>query len=90
MSSECTTLQIANRIEAAMHIWTEKSSKSHGNGKLLWTGNVKGDKERSKVLSGRANTILKNLKLQFPGLPRTRLDLDKIQSNKVFSFAFLA
>ncbi|CAI9296380.1 unnamed protein product [Lactuca saligna] len=82
MSSECTTLQIANRIEAAMHIWTGKSSKSHGNGKLSWTGNVKGDKERSKLLSGRANTILKNLKLQFPGLPRTRLDLDKIQSNK--------
>ncbi|KAJ0900618.1 putative PRONE domain, Rop guanine nucleotide exchange factor [Helianthus annuus] len=92
MSSECTTLQIANRIEAAMHIWSRKCSKSHGTGKLPWKGNVKGlggEKEKSKLLSGRANTLLKNLKLQFPGLPRTRLDLDKIQSNKDVGQAIL-
>ncbi|KAI3516982.1 hypothetical protein L1887_16181 [Cichorium endivia] len=89
MSSECTTLQMANRIEAAMHIWTQKSSKVHGTGKLLWNGNAKGDKERSKLLSARANTLLKNLKLQFPGLPRTTLDLDKIQSNKDVGQAIL-
>ncbi|KAI3730303.1 hypothetical protein L1987_61472 [Smallanthus sonchifolius] len=92
MSSECTTLQIANRIEAAMHIWSRKCSKNHGTGKLPWKGNVKGltgEKEKSKLLSGRANTLLKNLKLQFPGLPRTRLDLDKIQSNKDVGQAIL-
>ncbi|KAL8218403.1 hypothetical protein R6Q57_021776 [Mikania cordata] len=92
MSSECTTLQIANRIEAAMHIWSRKRSKSHGTGKLPWKGNIKGpggDKEKSKLLSGRASTLLKNLKLQFPGLPRTRLDLDKIQSNKDVGQAIL-
>ncbi|KAI3734437.1 hypothetical protein L6452_13905 [Arctium lappa] len=88
MSSECTTLQIANRIEAAMHIWTRKSSKPHGTRKLLWTGNG-GEKEKSTLLSGRANTLLKNLKLQFPGLPRTTLDLDKIQSNKDVGQAIL-
>lgn len=88
MSSECTTLQIANRIEAAMHIWTHKSSKAHGTRKLLWTGNG-GEKEKSSLLSARANTLLKNLKLQFPGLPRTTLDLDKIQSNKDVGQAIL-
>ncbi|XP_076934753.1 rop guanine nucleotide exchange factor 1-like [Bidens hawaiensis] len=92
MSSECTTLQIANRIEAAMHIWSRKCSKTHVTGKLPWKGNVRGlggDKEKSKLLSGRASTLLKNLKLQFPGLPRTRLDLDKIQSNKDVGQAIL-
>ncbi|KAK1416483.1 hypothetical protein QVD17_32274 [Tagetes erecta] len=92
MSSECTTLQIANRIEAAMHIWSRKCSKSHGTGKLPWKGNVKGlggEKEKNQLLSGRAGTLLKNLKLQFPGLPRTRLDLDKIQSNKDVGQAIL-
>nr|XP_043606704.1 rop guanine nucleotide exchange factor 1-like [Erigeron canadensis] len=92
MSSECTTLQIANRIEAAMHIWTQKCFKNHGSGKLSWTGGVKGlsgDKEKSKLLAGRANTLLKNLKVQFPGLPRTTLDLDKIQSNKDVGQAIL-
>lgn len=92
MSSECTTLQIANRIEAAMHIWTQKRTKSHGTGKQSWTGSLKGlggDKEKNKVLSERANTLLKNLKIQFPGLPRTRLDLDKIQSNKDVGQAIL-
>ncbi|XP_071733078.1 rop guanine nucleotide exchange factor 1-like [Rutidosis leptorrhynchoides] len=92
MSSECTTLQIANRIEAAMHIWTRKCTKTQGTAKLSWTGNVKGlsgDKDKKKVLAGRANTLLKNLKLQFPGLPRTTLDLDKIQSNKDVGQAIL-
>nr|GFB56468.1 Rop guanine nucleotide exchange factor 1-like [Tanacetum cinerariifolium] len=42
-----------------------------------------------KVLSERASTLLKNLKIQFPGLPRTRLDLDKIQSNKDVGQAIL-
>ncbi|KAJ9553889.1 hypothetical protein OSB04_017934 [Centaurea solstitialis] len=88
MSSECTTLQIANRIEAAMHIWTQKSSKTHGTRKLLWTSNG-GEKEKGTLLSGRANTLLKNLKRQFPGLPRTTLDLDKIQSNKDVGQAIL-
>ncbi|GMY28149.1 rop guanine nucleotide exchange factor 1-like [Fagus crenata] len=89
LSSEYTTLDIANRIEAAVHIWRQKYVKSHSihakAGKSSWGGKVKdfvGDIEKSKLLAYRAETLLQNLKLRFPGLPQTALDMSKIQYNK--------
>ena len=96
MSSEYTTLDIANRIEAAVHIWRHRYSKRHltraKSGRPSWGGTVKalvGDTEKSKLLAKRAETLLQNLKLHFPGLPQTALDINKIQHNKVFSLAFM-
>ncbi|KAK2660828.1 hypothetical protein Ddye_007361 [Dipteronia dyeriana] len=89
LSSEYTTLEIANRIEAAVHIWRQKCLKRRlmlaKAGRSSWGGKVKGfvgDAEKSKFLAHRAETILQNLKLRFPSLPQTALDMNKIQYNK--------
>ncbi|WKA09294.1 hypothetical protein VitviT2T_026956 [Vitis vinifera] len=89
LSSEYTTLEIANRIEAAIHIWRQKYLKRHTNrtkaGRSSWGGKVKvlvGYMEKNKLLAQRAETILQNLRLRFPGLPQTALDMAKIQYNK--------
>lgn len=82
MSSEYTTLEIVNRIEASVHIWRHKYFKQHlkhAKSGRLWGGKVKG---KSKVLEQRAEILLRNLKLPFPGLPQTALDIQKIQYNK--------
>lgn len=91
LSSEYTTLEIANRIEAAAHIWKQKDLKRHlataKSGKSSWGGKVKGfvgDMDKSKLLVSRADTILQNLRIRFPGLPQTALDMSKIQYNKVY------
>ncbi|KAJ0026247.1 hypothetical protein Pint_09291 [Pistacia integerrima] len=87
MSSEYTTLEVANRIEASVHIWRQKYQKRrlvHGKSGR-WGGKVKsfvGDIGRSKLLAHRAETILQNLRLRFPNLPQTSLDMTKIQYNK--------
>ncbi|GMP81783.1 hypothetical protein CsSME_00036379 [Camellia sinensis var. sinensis] len=91
LSSEYTTLEIANRIETAIHIWRQKYLKGDlKHAKIVrsssWGGKVKDlvvDKEKSKLLAERAETLLQNLKLRFPGLPQTALDTNKIQFNKV-------
>ncbi|XVE56235.1 hypothetical protein DITRI_Ditri03aG0222000 [Diplodiscus trichospermus] len=89
LSSEYSTLEIANRIEASVHSWKQKYLKRHSVrakvGKSSWGGKVKsfvGDIEKSKVLAQRADTLLQNLRLRFPGLPQTSLDMSKIQYNK--------
>ncbi|GLT99905.1 hypothetical protein SLE2022_173090 [Rubroshorea leprosula] len=89
LSSEYTTLEIANKIEASVHIWRQKYRKKHSvhskAGKSSWRGKVKGfvgEIEKSELLAQRAGTLLYNLKLRFPGLPQTNLDMSKIQHNK--------
>ncbi|KAM1246065.1 hypothetical protein TB2_042349 [Malus domestica] len=89
LSSEYTTLEIANRIEAAAHIWKQKHVKPHltrvNSAKSSWGGKVKGfvsDIEKSKLLGYRTDTLLQNLKRRFPGLPQTALDMNKIQYNR--------
>lgn len=88
-SSEYTTLEIANRIEAAMHVWRQKCEKKKLNrsksGKSSWGGTVKGLVglvERYQLLSQRAEILLRNLKLNSPNLPQTALDVNKIQYNR--------
>ncbi|XWS24563.1 hypothetical protein CRYUN_Cryun28dG0113400 [Craigia yunnanensis] len=89
LSSEYTTLETANRIEASVHIWKQKYLRRHSVrakvGKSSWGGKVKGfvgDIGKSKVLAQRAETLLQNLRLRFAGLPQTSLDMSKIQYNK--------
>ncbi|KAI8549013.1 hypothetical protein RHMOL_Rhmol07G0318300 [Rhododendron molle] len=89
LSSEYSTLETANTIEAAVHIWKQKclkrSSKQVKPVRSSWGGKAKGlvaGTEKSKLLVKRAETLLQNLKLRFPGLPQTNLDMNKIQYNK--------
>ncbi|KAL6504796.1 hypothetical protein OROHE_023554 [Orobanche hederae] len=88
VSSEYSTLEIANRIESAAHFWRLKYQKkklNHARTVSFWGSTMKGlvcDAEKSKLFAHRADTLLKNLKLHFPSLPQTALDMNKIQCNK--------
>ncbi|KAJ4967124.1 hypothetical protein NE237_018973 [Protea cynaroides] len=89
LSSEHRTLEVANRIEAAVHVWRLKDQKKRSNhakaGRSSWGGKVKGlvrDVEKSYILAQRAETLLQSLRFRYPGLPQTALDMNKIQYNK--------
>nr|XP_009794968.1 PREDICTED: rop guanine nucleotide exchange factor 1 isoform X2 [Nicotiana sylvestris] len=89
LSSEHHTLEVANRIEAAVHVWTLKDQKKHPHKRKSkrksWGGKVKGlvgDGDKNQYLAERAETLLHSLRLRFPGLPQTSLDMNKIQYNK--------
>lgn len=89
LSSEHHTLEVANRIEAAIHVWKQKNIRKHANHmksrRSSWGGKVKrlvADAEKSDFLAQRAETLLQSLRIRFPGLPQTALDMNKIQYNK--------
>uniref|UniRef100_A0ACD5Y6U0 Uncharacterized protein n=1 Tax=Avena sativa TaxID=4498 RepID=A0ACD5Y6U0_AVESA len=87
LSSEHHTLEVANRIEAAIHVWRlkgQKKSSPQAKSKKSWGGKVKGlvGDSKSNVLSQRADGLLQSLRLRHPGLPQTSLDMNKIQYNK--------
>ncbi|RWW84146.1 hypothetical protein BHE74_00007260 [Ensete ventricosum] len=89
LSSEHHILEIANRIEAALYVWRLKGQGRHSPLKAKknsWSGKVKGivtDKERSLLLAQRAEGLLRSLRIRYPGLPQTDLDMNKILYNKV-------
>ncbi|GAB4853110.1 Rop guanine nucleotide exchange factor 1 [Ancistrocladus abbreviatus] len=96
LSSEHHTLEVANRVEAAVHVWRRKDQKRNGSHskskRSSWGGKVKGlvtDQEKNQVLVQRAETLLRSLKLRFPALPQTALDMSKIQYNKDVGQAIL-
>ncbi|KAJ6708662.1 ROP GUANINE NUCLEOTIDE EXCHANGE FACTOR 1-LIKE [Salix koriyanagi] len=96
VSSEYTTLEIANRIEAATHFWSEKYLNRYlgraRDGRSSWGGKVKGfvgETQKRKLLAKRAELLLRNLRLRFPGLPQTALDTNKIQDNKDVGHAII-
>nr|XP_043608766.1 rop guanine nucleotide exchange factor 1 [Erigeron canadensis] len=89
LSSEHHTLEVANRVEAAIHAWKLKELKKHPNHskakRSSWSSKVKGlvaDNDKNSALVLRAETLLHSLRLRFPGLPQTSLDMSKIQYNK--------
>lgn len=93
LSTEHNAVEVANRIEAAIHVWrcrrrpkqTHKSTKHlEKNTKYSW-GIVKeivSDAERKEFLAGRAESLLLCLKQKFPGLRQSLLDMTKIQYNR--------
>lgn len=73
-----------------MHVWKQKDQRKHlshsKSRRSSWGGKVKGlvaDSEKNHSLAHRAETLLQSLRLRFPGLPQTALDMNKIQYNKV-------
>ncbi|XAR72664.1 hypothetical protein NMG60_11019381 [Bertholletia excelsa] len=88
LSSEHRTVEVANRIEAAIHVWKQKEQRQRTLKKTKrssWGGKVKGlvaDGDKSRFLAQRAEILLQSLRLHFPGLPQTALDMTKIQYNK--------
>ncbi|KAJ9132678.1 hypothetical protein P3X46_033518 [Hevea brasiliensis] len=89
LSTEHHTLEIANRIEAAVHIWKHKDKRKQTNLTKVrhssWGGKVKNlvaDTKKNNFLAQRAETLLQSLRIRFPGLPQTASDMNKIQYNK--------
>ncbi|CAA7391480.1 unnamed protein product [Spirodela intermedia] len=89
LSSEHHAVEIANRIETAIHVWGQKDWKRHhahnGKAKKSWSGKIKGlvsDTEKNQCLAERAEGLLQRLRLRHPALPQTVLDMNKIQYNK--------
>ncbi|KAL4585078.1 hypothetical protein LXL04_009692 [Taraxacum kok-saghyz] len=87
LSSEHHTLEVVNRVEGAIYAWKVKGQKSHLKQKhSSWSGKVKGlvvdGSDKNAYLAQRAETLLHSLRLRFPGLPQTSLDMSKIQYNK--------
>lgn len=90
LSSEYHALDVANRIEAAIHVGKKKDQKKRRNHQRAkhssWGGKVKrlvADGDKDLILAQRAVTLLRSLRLRFPSLPQTALDMSKIQYNKV-------
>lgn len=95
LSSEHHTLEIANRVEASIHVWRQKEKKNISHKKSRhssWGGKVRGlvaDSEKNQFLAQRAETLLQSLRIRFPVLPQTALDMNKIQYNKDVGQAIL-
>ncbi|KAJ6717000.1 ROP GUANINE NUCLEOTIDE EXCHANGE FACTOR 1 [Salix koriyanagi] len=96
LSTEHHTVEIANRIEAAVHVWKQKDHKKHTHNmrskRSSWGGKVKSlvaDSHKNEILAQRSETLLQSLRLRFPALPQTTLDMNKIQYNKDVGQAIL-
>ncbi|KAF3779273.1 Rop guanine nucleotide exchange factor 7 [Nymphaea thermarum] len=90
LSSEHQALEIANRVEASIHIWRRRSStkpintSGRSSSKSSWdmVKDLMMDADKTELLAGRAESLLLCLKQRFPGLPQAALDMSKIQYNK--------
>lgn len=103
--SEHHILELANRTEAAIHVWRQKGQNKHSQSqsqsqskakKSSWGDKVMSlvsDPERCLFLAHRAELLLHSVRLRFPGLPQTTLDMFRIQYNTVilniFALKFL-
>uniref|UniRef100_A0A0D9W839 PRONE domain-containing protein n=1 Tax=Leersia perrieri TaxID=77586 RepID=A0A0D9W839_9ORYZ len=88
ISSEHGALEVADRVEAAMHVWLRKASQGHS--RSPWSA-VKDlmESDKNVMLASRAGDVLLCLKQRFPGLSQTTLDASKIQYNKDVGQAIL-
>ncbi|KAF7128001.1 hypothetical protein RHSIM_Rhsim11G0195200 [Rhododendron simsii] len=89
LSSEYHALEVADRIEAAIHVGKQKDQRKHKNHlkakRSSWGGKVRrlvADGDKHLILAQRAMTLLRSLRVRFPSLPQTALDMSKIQYNK--------
>ncbi|XP_051130572.1 rop guanine nucleotide exchange factor 7-like isoform X2 [Andrographis paniculata] len=90
LSSEHHAIEIANKIEAAIHVWRQKTNPKHphttqrSTSKSSWelVKDFVIDADKRDLLASRAESLLLNLRHRFPGLPLTTLDMAKIQFNK--------
>ncbi|CAH9100969.1 unnamed protein product [Cuscuta epithymum] len=82
LSSQNRALEIANQLEASIHVWRQKTNSK--NMKLSWemVKELVVDANKREVFAYRAESLLICLKKRFPGLPQTTLNMSKIQHNK--------
>ncbi|XP_073389388.1 rop guanine nucleotide exchange factor 1 isoform X3 [Physcomitrium patens] len=86
LTSEHSQLEVANKLETAILVWRRKIQSKHSNAaaKSSWgiMKDLVADENRREQIADKAETMLHTLKLRFPGLPQTALDMNKIQYNK--------
>ncbi|XP_018443398.1 rop guanine nucleotide exchange factor 11 [Raphanus sativus] len=85
LSSEHKILDLKNRIEASIVIWKRKMVQK--DTKSAWGSTV--STEKREQFEERAETILLLLKLGFPGISQSTLDITKIQCNRDVGLAIL-
>ncbi|CAH8386010.1 unnamed protein product [Eruca vesicaria subsp. sativa] len=85
LSSEHKILDLKNRIEASIVIWKRKMVQK--DTKSSWGSTV--STEKREQFEERAETILLLLKLGFPGISQSTLDITKIQCNRDVGLAIL-
>ncbi|KAH7307270.1 hypothetical protein KP509_22G052200 [Ceratopteris richardii] len=93
LSNEHCAFEVANRIEAAIHIWQRRMhlkrihrprKQREQTGRRSWSIGKENapDSDKKAFLTGRAESLLLCLKQKFPGLRQSLLDMTKIQYNK--------
>ncbi|GAA0165193.1 guanyl-nucleotide exchange factor [Lithospermum erythrorhizon] len=78
LSSDHTVLDLKDRIEASITIWKRKMKDK--DIKSTWGSAI--SLEKRELFEERAETILLLLKLRFPDIPQSSLDISKIEYNK--------
>ncbi|WOL00187.1 hypothetical protein Cni_G08900 [Canna indica] len=89
ISSEHDALQIADRVEASMHVWRRKASMHASKSSWDMVKDLVADENKNQILASRAESLLLCLKQRYPGLSQTTLDTSKIQYNKDVGQAIL-
>lgn len=85
ISSEHEALELADKVEAAMHTWRRKMCIAYSKSSWDMVKDLMSDIDRNDknhVLAARAETLLFCLKQRYPELSQTTLDTSKIQYNK--------
>ena len=93
-TQEHDIVDLMNSVEAALHIWMrklrtkrEQIESNHGQPNLKVLRALPKDGliglEKRQMLMERAKSLLLLLRLKFPGLPQSVLDVSKIQYCKV-------
>jgi hypothetical protein len=95
-TQEHSIVDLMNNVEAALHIWKRKveaikraqaESRSDNIQLLRGTFQIREARllglEKRQMLMERAESFLFLLRLKFPGMPQTILDVSKIQYCKV-------
>ncbi|KAJ7515072.1 hypothetical protein O6H91_23G070000 [Diphasiastrum complanatum] len=93
LSTEHNSMEVANRIESAIHLCRKKKIEpkqilSHKDGistiKSSWgkMRDLVGDVEKKVLVAERAESLLLSLRQKAPGLPQSVLDVNKIQFNR--------
>ncbi|XP_047322933.1 rop guanine nucleotide exchange factor 14-like [Impatiens glandulifera] len=88
LKSENGALDTVNRLEAAVLVWKERMT-NQANGKspvrTSWSSFMKdplAELDKIAFLVDQANALIKQLKIKYPNLPQTFIDVVKIQYSK--------
>ncbi|KZV19782.1 rop guanine nucleotide exchange factor 14 [Dorcoceras hygrometricum] len=94
LKSEHLALEAANRLEAAIFAWKDKiieHSRAKSPARTSWSfvKDPLSELDKMESLLYKAEVLLQHIKLRFPNLPHTFLDVTKIQYSKDVGCAIL-